>query len=303
MKSIINLLGVIVILTLGACESVLDREVVTSLQEKDAISTYSNTLSNGYSAYTSLASGFQYIDGAMMASASDEAEHTLETSSIQKFNTGAWNAVDNPDGSWSRYFAGIRRVNKFLVTADSVKMEALRLNPNPASQLTYNNQLANVKNLKYENRFLRAYFYLELIKRYGGVPIITTPMDLDSDYRNLKRNTLAECIQFISDECDSAATILPVVYADASNLGRITKGAALALKSRLLLYAASDLFNTPSWATGYSKTELISTTGERPAKWQAAANAAKAVIDLAGTGYVLDTYPNLYNLNSYKSKE
>lgn len=303
MKRTIYLLGVIVILTLGACENILDREVVTSLQEGNAIVTYGNTVSNGYSAYASLVSGFLYTDGAMMASASDEAEHTLETSAIQKFNTGAWNAVDNPDGAWSRYFTGIYRINKFLVTADSVNMDVLRLNPNASVQLTYQTQLKNVKNLKYENRFLRAYFYFELIKRYGGVPIITTPLILNDDYKSIPRNTLAECIQFISDECDSAAVILPVVYTDVTSLGRITKGATLALKSKALLYAASDLFNTPSWAGGYAHLELISVTGDRTAKWQAAADAAKAVIDLAGTGYVLDTYANVAKPASYTSKE
>ncbi len=303
MKSTIYLLGVILILTLGACERVLDREVVTSLQESNAIATYGNTVSNGYSAYASLASGFLYIDGAMMASASDEAEHTLETSAIQKFNTGAWNAVDNPDGAWSRYFAGIYRVNKFLVTADSVNMDVLRLNPNTAVQLTYQTQLANVKNLKYENRFLRAYFYFELIKRYGGIPIIKTPLGMDSDYRNLKRDSLVTCIRFITNECDSAAAKLPVVYSAATGLGRITKGAALALKSKALLYAASDLFSTTTWATGYTYPELISVPGDRTVKWQAAATAAKAVIDLAGTGYILDTYANIAKPSSYTSKE
>lgn len=303
MKSAINLLGVIVILTLGACNSILDREVITSLREHDAISTYGNTVSNGYSAYTILPSGFLYIGGAMMASASDEAEHTLETSSVQLFNTGAWNAVINPDPAWNNYFAGIRRVNKFLSTADSVNMDVLRLNPNAGVQLTYQTQLANVKNLKYENRFLRAYFYFELIKRYGGVPIIKTPLNLDADFRNLKRDSLATCIRFITNECDSAAANLPVVYTDVTSLGRITKGAALALKSRTLLYAASDLFSTTTWATGYTHPELISVPGDRSVKWQAAATAAKAVIDLAGTGYVLDTYANIAKPASYTSKE
>jgi starch-binding outer membrane protein, SusD/RagB family len=66
------------------------------------------------------------------------------------------------------------------------------------------------------------------------------------------------------------------------------------------LYAASDLFNTPSWATGYANPALISLTGDRQARWKAAADAAKAVIDLTGTGYTLHSnYRNLFITNSY----
>jgi hypothetical protein len=72
----------------------------------------------------------------------------------------------------------------------------------------------------------------------------------------------------------------------------------------VLLYAASDLFNTPSWAAGYANPELISLTGDRQARWKAAADAAKAVIDLAGTGYVLhNNYRNLFLTNSYTLPE
>ena len=95
------------------------------------------------------------------------------------------------------------------------------------------------------------------------------------------RATLQESIDFVVSECDLAASLLPPTYASGGgDIGRATKGAALALKSRMLLYAASELYNNPSWAAGYSKPELISVTGDRTAKWQAAKAAAKAVIDL-----------------------
>lgn len=72
----------------------------------------------------------------------------------------------------------------------------------------------------------------------------------------------------------------------------------------MLLYAASDLFNTTTWAAGYTNPELISLTGDRQARWKAAADAAKAVIDLAGTGYALSgNYRNLFITNSYTLPE
>src|SRR5205085_5993067 len=106
------------------------------------------------------------------------------------------------------------------------------------------------------------------------------------------------CLKFITDECDSAANNLPVVFTttNAADLGRATKGAALALKARTLLYAASDLFNNASWAAGFQQTLLISLpAGDRAARWKAAADAAKAVIDLPGTGYALfNNYSTLF---------
>ncbi|CAL1516337.1 RagB/SusD family nutrient uptake outer membrane protein [Chitinophaga sp. MM2321] len=284
----------LILLSVSACEK-LDREVLTNKSEKQITSSYQQTGYRQASLYTDLPEGFLYIDRAMMASATDEAEHTNETAAIQKFNNGSWNAFDNPDNAWSRYYKAIRKVNQFLVSSDSIDLEVYRLDPSPSQQSVYNTRIAEIRRWKYEARFLRAFFYSELIKRYGGVPIFTEALSLTDDFKSIKRNTLADCIKFVTDECDSAAAALPVVYADI-DLGRATKGAALALKSRVLLYAASDLFNTPSWAGGYGHPELISLTGDRQARWQAAAAAAKAVIDLAGSSYWLHyDYRSIFN--------
>lgn len=301
MKNKIYILGIIASILLGGCENILEREVVFLMTAEQVNETYNNTQYRANAIYNYLPEGFLYVDGAMMASASDEAEHTLETSAIQKFNTGSWNELSNPDDAWIINFKGIRAANLFLANSDKVKFEYLRLDPNPASQAVYQERMNNIEKWKYEARFLRAFFYSELVKRYGGVPIISEPIDLDSDYKILERNTLTECIQFISDECDSAASVLPSKQVDA-DLGRVTKGAALALKSRILLYAASDLFNTPLWAAGYGNPELISLTGNRASKWQEAADAAKALIDLTSGGYSLNAnYVNLFK--SFSSNE
>ena len=113
----------------------------------------------------------------------------------------------------------------------------------PAQAATYTQNLGLIKKWKYEARFLRAFYYFELVKRYGGVPLLTISLSIDDEGRS--RASLANCIKFISDECDSAANNLPTTPAN-TDLGRATKGAALALKAKVLLYAASDLFNTPS---------------------------------------------------------
>ncbi len=115
-----------------------------------------------------------------------------------------------------------------------------------------------------------------MYKRYGGVPLVSEPLNIDQDLQ-LPRNTDDEVVEFILRDCDSAATLLPVV-SSTENLGRATKGAALMLRSRTLLYAASLLHNPEN----------------KQEKWQRAADAAKAVIDL--NAYRLDdNYKTLFH--------
>jgi hypothetical protein len=313
-------------LPFNSCSDLLDPEALSDMTKEDIITRYGNTESTLNALYSFLPNGLVYIgdewerNAAMLAGASDEAEFTLENNAIQKFNTGAWNAIDNPDPAWKQNFEGINAANSFLVNIDSVNLDNWRYSPSATDQDSYQRALIRMPRWKYEARFLRAFFYFELVKRYGGVPLIKEPISVSDNYVDIPRSPLSDCIQFIVAECDSAADHLPGKYMD-SELGRITKGAALALKSRVLLYAASDLFNDPSWASGYSYPELISLTGKsREDRWREAAEAAAAVITLK-TDSVLNWYPpfnsySLYNAdgansyenlfkpgNSYKSNE
>ncbi len=135
-----------------------------------------------------------------------------------------------------------------------------------------------------EMKLLRAFAYFKLVAFYGGVPLITKPFGLTDDFM-ISRNTYDECMNFVISELDEAAALLPTTY-PAAQQGRLTKGAALAAKSRALLYMASPL-NNPS---------------NSAAKWQAAADAAKAVIDMNLYSLFPD-YKNLFLLaNSYNSE-
>jgi starch-binding outer membrane protein, SusD/RagB family len=135
-----------------------------------------------------------------------------------------------------------------------------------------------------EIRLLRAYAYFRLVAFYGGVPLFTKPFEL-KDNLMLPRNSYDECMNFVISELDAAAQLLPKTY-PAAQMGRLTQGAALAIKSRALLYMASPL-NNPSNSS---------------AKWQAAADAAKAVIDLNLYSLYKD-YKSLFLLaNSYNSE-
>jgi hypothetical protein len=165
---------------------------------------------------------------------------------------------------WEHHYKYIRACNLFF---------------DQTAQNTYANE-ALKNRLTGEVHFLRAYHYHNLVFLYGGAPIIEHAYQLDDDFQ-APRNSFEECINFIVDDCEKAAALLPLEQA-GSNYGRATKGAALALKARVRLYAASDLYNCrASWAPGYANPELVGYTDDnRTARWQAAKDAAKAVIDL-----------------------
>lgn len=168
--------------------------------------------------------------------------------------------------TWNRLYANVRRTNLFFANIDRAETD----------------DQAWVDRLKGEVYFNRAFTYHHLVSLYGGVPLITKAYELSDDF-SVARNTYEECINFIVGQLDSAAALLPDTYPPAS-LGRATKGAALALKARVLLYAASDLHNPAKNGTvvaGFSNPDLLGYTGgDADARWQAAKAAAKAVIDL-----------------------
>ncbi|WP_435314774.1 RagB/SusD family nutrient uptake outer membrane protein [Cellulophaga fucicola] len=165
------------------------------------------------------------------------------------------------NGKWDNYWDYVRLANEFLDKVDD--SPAMEKDPE------------NVKILKAEMRFLRANLYAKLIRFYGGVPILENALGLDDDFA-LVRNSYEECVDFIVTELDAVAAVLPETR-PGSEFGRATKLAALAVKSRTLLYAASQLHD-PAFAP--SNDPLY--TYSKPTKWQDAADAAKAIIDLVG---------------------
>ncbi|MDQ2657257.1 MAG: RagB/SusD family nutrient uptake outer membrane protein, partial [Bacteroidota bacterium] len=207
----------------------------------------------------------------MLGSLTDESHfiHNYGSEQVVQSNLtpadlGAFGRGDFDEFRWDVLYTRIRQVNIFFENIEKVPFD--------------NEEWR--ERLKGEVHFLNAYFYHNLVRLYGGVPLVKKTYALDDDFL-IPRSSFDETVQYIVDECNAAAELLPLDYAGTDDAGRATKGAALALKSRILLYAASDLFNDPSWAVGYAHPELISSTsGTRQEKWQAAKDAAQAVIDL-----------------------
>ena len=146
--------------------------------------------------------------------------------------------------------------------------------------------------MKAEARVMIALRYQEMLKRFGGVPIVRNRLSIEDDFM-IPRSTLSETVDFIVNTCDSASLILPDQY-EQKWRGRIHRGIALAVKARTLLFAASPLFN-PSDGKTYmnsSNPELIAYPSYDAARWQKAADANKAVIDWAnqsGWCEIIDT--------------
>ncbi|MVN91246.1 RagB/SusD family nutrient uptake outer membrane protein [Mucilaginibacter aquatilis] len=208
-----------------------------------------------------------------------------EAINAYKYNLGSWSTNDNPLGNWSGRYQDIRRANIFIDRIDNV--------PIPLNRASYYEIWK--PRYKAEARFLRAMFYFELFKRYGAVPILTSAKDVNPDNledTQVSRNSVDEVVGFITSECDAIADALPPTQ-EAAQTGRITKGAALSLKARTLLYNASPLFNgNPLYSNIRNKDgkALFSAVYDRE-KWKKAADAAKAVIDL-GTYSLYSPYPN-----------
>lgn len=168
---------------------------------------------------------------------------------------------------WDPLYLNVRRTNIFFNKIDEAVV-------NDESDQLYKDRLMG------ETYFLRGLTYQKLVCLFGGVPIITKAYTLTDDL-TVPRNTYEECINYIVGQLDSAAIFLPEANG-GSDLGRATKGAALALKARVLLYAASDLHHLMSdYAPGFSNPELLGYTGgSQQARWQDAKDAAQDVIDL-----------------------
>jgi starch-binding outer membrane protein, SusD/RagB family len=203
-----------------------------------------------------------------MASLTDEAQfihgwgtervvQSLVTPSDRGLDVIGWCCRLDPF-DWTDSYRRIRQANIFLSQIDGA---------------SFNEPLKN--RMKGEAHFLRAYFYHNLMRMYGGVPLITHVYGLNEEYE-VGRNSFQETIDFILKDATAAAELLPASHSGA-NLGRATRAAALALKARVLLHAASDLYHVnPS-----SQPEVGFTGGQdRAAHWRAAKNAAKEVMDL-----------------------
>lgn len=270
------------IVLFSACSDILDKKPLTEVSDGDLWSDPALVNSFVNSRYNQI--GYNGCE-SMLSSACDESDMPwlrgceitnfarMSATDLGRMN-GAWYGNDNR--SWSTKWTNISNCNIFFERVGNVPFAS-------ESERTL---------LKGQVRFIRAYEYFDLISRWGGLPILTKSFTIkdQAEIVGQKRNTYQECIDFLVAQLDSAATELPATWS-GNNYGRATSVAALALKTRILLYAASDLMNVDvaNPEVGYTKP--------LPDRWQKAAQATTEALDAAlKAGY------HLYNKVSDPAK-
>ncbi|MGE9980224.1 RagB/SusD family nutrient uptake outer membrane protein [Prevotella sp. SGI.167] len=275
-------IGLMATTMLASCADILDKKPLTEISDNDLWSDPALLKAFVNSRYNQVG-----VNGAesMQSSIVDETELTwlrgCETHNFARLSptdlgrmNGAWWGWDNR--SWSTKWTNISNCNIFFERVDNVG---------------FTDEAEKTK-LVGQVRFIRAFEYWDLIARWGAMPIITKSFSINDrdEIVDQKRNTYKECIDFLVGELDQAAKELPANWS-GDDYGRATSVAALALKSRILLYAASPLMNEDV------KIPEVGYTTPEPDRWQKAAKAATEALDAAQTaGY------ELYNLDGDPSK-
>lgn len=195
------------------------------------------------SVYAHLPNGFDKNyeggSGATLAAATDEADCALSNSSVHRFYNGGWSPNNPFSFTWENSYKAIAEANNFLEKLDKIDL----------SDYANNNDYEAMKNkfdlFEYEVRFLRAYFYFDLVRTYGDVPFTLKTLS-NVEANQISRTSALTVMNWIVEEMDAIAEYLPITYTTELNpeVGRATRPMCLALKARTLLYKASSLFNT-----------------------------------------------------------
>ena len=262
------IIAIFLLIAISCQDEILDKKINTAFTTQSVFGDIETAKLNLLQSYNSLEtwgmvggpSGAWWLNKACMKpAASDEAWfHWTPSQFPQNLGVMDESNMGYFQATWGIYYKWIGNLNSwFQEMENSVLIDEFT---------------DESEELMGEAKFLRANLYLKLVNFWGGVPLIKEPFELTDDF-NRDRDSYEECIEYIVSELDEAADMLPETRPDPE-WGRVTKGACLALKSRALLYAASELHDSNTQPGGPFYDYKKST------KWEDAANAAKAVLDL-----------------------
>ena len=265
---LINLL--LFVILFGGCNDFLDTKIDTNMTPEDLETNRGTLWAFATAFYTPITYGFQIIDNNIFAAVTDEAQQTSASGNVYYFNKGIINADVNPlSYLYNEYYEGIRAANYFVEYAKNGE-QLLGLNRDTVRDVVnYNRDLRRLNWYRAESQIAKAYYYSELIKMYGGVPIVETLLDgKDGSAGNLSRASYDDVVEHIVKLIDNNWQNLQDNWRTEDGLANMTglfdQSVALAIKSRTLLYAASPLNNPSNDVT----------------KWQKAAQAAHDLITL-----------------------
>ena len=257
MKKFVYLLSVA--LLAASCNFLDFDESSSDYTRTDMYTTYSNVQKMLTNIYSYMPGKDIYdVSYALRDCGSDDAEYADPDAFVQRFTNGNWSPLNTVDTKWDLYNA-LRSVSEFLESMQKVDLSKFQYDGK------YQSWMEHLQYYPYEARTLRAYYLFELARRYGDIPMPLTMLTVE-EANNMEKTKFDDVIAFIVSECTDCAAHLPQRYVGMldNEIGRVTKGFALAVKTKALLYAASPQHN-PS--------------GDR-AKWLEAAKAAKEIIDL-----------------------
>lgn len=207
----------------------------------------------------------QMYGGAMISSATDESVYSHQGNAIESYYNGSWSPTNANSSIWGTCWDAISYCNLYLD-------EFLNLEfPDHKLEKGYQDEMIKYRNYQWEVRFMRAYYYLLLVRQYGGVPLITRSMNAD-EANAQPRVSADEIFDFIDSECEAIKDSIIKNYSGAYNSienesGRVNQLGVLALRARAALYHASPLFSKEK--DDAAKKEL----------WRQAALRNKEVLD------------------------
>lgn len=209
-----------------------------------------------------------YPDDPTHLGGCDETSCSIASTNVRQMVIGNWSAQNNYDYTWATYYQGIRQSLVFEQNIGNV----------PSSQMSDSLKAQHIC----ETEFLRGWFYWNLLRQYGPVPILRATLSTSQSYSSIVQSPFDSCVAEINRLMDLAAAGLPVTWQSTANYGRPTKGACLAVKAEVALWAASPLWNgDPMFSNFKNKNGVaLAPANYDASKWQTAAAAAKAVLDL-----------------------
>lgn len=262
-----------VLLSLGACKKYLNTE---HYFKEDRLSLDKVFANKNYS-HQWLADVYTHLRGANAEVASkgltpfnfisDDMFYGDRSNTYKTFKNGEYNE-EAEQGTWGSCYEGIRDASIFIHNIDR-------------NQEMSKSEVADTKA---QARFLRAYYYWLLLRKYGPVPLLPDEgEDYTKEYKEIARprSSYDECVEFITAEFALAAKDLPVSNSNRDK-GRASRGAALAARAKVYLFAASPLFNGNTAFAGLVDNEgnKLIPQEYKNEKWAKAAAAARDVINM-----------------------
>jgi len=256
---------------LFSCEDILDQQAVDSFNEETVFQDINLVKAYLGRCYDWIGGDDNLVLGLredLLASATDETlcihrpgGYTFVQGKMSPDEMGHFGDWRFSFLRWDPLYKNIRNLNVFLANIDNVPVGTA-------------NDEALLERMKAEAHFIRAFNYTNLLRSYGGVILVDEPFELGQDFSNIKRSSVDETLDFILRDIEKAIAGLP--EKGGIEQGRATKGAAGALKSRLLSFCSGELMNG-----GYEPSNpLVSfQNGSRTQRLEAAKAAAKDVMD------------------------